>query len=143
MWAEDDLQNYLGREMLLVRTQLKPSLIHGVGVFAAEFIPEGTKIGEWLEGVDLTLPEALVLNMPIIQQETIRWHAYLCHHMYWLNADNMRFFNHSPQPNTRQNSTCDYATKDIRVGEEITCDYYSFDDEADRKLAHGLTGLMI
>ena len=38
--------------MLLVKTYLDKSPIHGLGVFAAEPIPKGTKIWRFVEGFD-------------------------------------------------------------------------------------------
>ena len=38
--------------MLLVKTYLDKSPIHGIGVFAAERIPKGTKIWRFVDGFD-------------------------------------------------------------------------------------------
>jgi SET domain-containing protein len=50
-----------------------------------------------------------------------------------LCADNARFMNHADEPNTTRVhidgaiEDDDIATRDIRVGEEMTCDYRLFD----------------
>ena len=45
--------------------------------------------------------------------------------------------NHSSSPNVASvfSKDVDLATRDIEVGEELTCDYYAFDLEAAEKLA--------
>jgi hypothetical protein len=36
-----------GEYMLLVKTTIAPSPIHGIGLFADQFIPQGTRIWEF------------------------------------------------------------------------------------------------
>lgn len=122
--------------MLLVKTVLKQSPIHGIGVFADEHIVAGSMIGMWQEGLDLTLDYGYVNQLAEPLREAIRHYAYLdaVGGEYKLNADNMRFFNHSDDPNTHDSSDFDYASRDIERGEELTCNYYRFDAEAARKL---------
>lgn len=124
--------------MLLIKTKLKQSPIHGFGVFAEEFISKGTKIGQWIEGIDVTIDPDTVHKLNDVAKSAIIHFGYLDNivHKYKLNADNMRFFNHSNDPNTFQDSDCDYSVKDICAGDEITCNYYIFDLEAQQKLEH-------
>lgn len=120
--------------MLLIKTKLKSSSIEGLGVFAEEFVPTGTKIGEWDDNLDRTIPINYVLSLNPTIQNTLFKYAYKEGKYYKLNTDNMRFFNHSNNPNTKQEMTSDWATKDIQIGEEITCNYFSFDEDAENKL---------
>lgn len=122
--------------MLLIKTTLKQSPIHGIGVFADEFISAGTMIGLWNPIIDVTLERDFVHKLAEPSQTAIRHYAYLdkADGKYKLNSDNMRFFNHSSSPNTYQTCDADYAITDIQPGEELTCDYYLFDLEADRKI---------
>ncbi len=56
---------------------------------------------------------------------------------YVLCGDNARFCNHSTAPNSGDDPTNANATMaicDILPGEEIVCDYYSFDVNASSKL---------
>ena len=48
----------------------------------------------------------------------------------------VQFVNHADDPNTRQDVENDYAICDIEASEEPTCDYYTFDTDAERKLKH-------
>ena len=43
-----------------------------------------------------------------------------------ISVDNSRFMNHADEPNTGWDERFGWATRDIRKGEEITCDYYTF-----------------
>lgn len=121
--------------MLRILTYVAPSSIHGLGLFTARDLRQGEQIGCWVDGVDLFLAEREVALLPQLMRQTIRHFAYLERRngRYCLNADNMRFMNHSATPNVAW-SCMDIAACDIPAGTELTCDYYKFDDEADYKL---------
>jgi len=60
-----------------------------------------------------------------------------------LCADNAKHMNHSDSPNVVNGEDGDgvetnVAARDIEAGEELTCDYYSFDLDAARKLGRRL-----
>ncbi len=63
-----------------------------------------------------------------------------------LCADDGRFFNHSDNPNCREEKDSKYfqgrtiAIKDIKQGEEMTCDYFEFDAKAKEKLENKKIG---
>jgi hypothetical protein len=69
-------------------------------------------------------------------------HVYLndASGQFVLCADNARFMNHADDPNTEGVHESgaiegyDIATRDIPAGEEMTCDYRSFDAHVERKL---------
>jgi hypothetical protein len=63
--------------MILVKTQLGPSTVHGLGLFAAEFIPKGTVIWEFREGVDHRIPKELVDELPEPARSTVRHYSAL------------------------------------------------------------------
>ncbi len=54
--------------MLLVKTQLKNSRIHGVGIFADEDIPKGTAIWRDYEGFDLEYSVEAVDKLPRLRE---------------------------------------------------------------------------
>ncbi len=127
------------RRMLLVKTRIAPSAIHGIGIFADEFIPKGTIIWEFTHGFDvyLTAEEIQTLPAPAQAQMLKYCHREVENGQYVLCADDARFFNHSDEPNTvdlpgPEGPTI--AARDITIGEELTGDYWAFDAEAAFKL---------
>jgi SET domain-containing protein len=123
--------------MLLVRTRLGASPIQGLGLFADEFIPKGTIVWEFVPGFDLAVaPEDLArLSMPALSQ--FRKYSYLDRNLgkYVLCFDDARFMNHAEQPNLDDVSAFQngmgvtIAARDIFPGDELTCDYSTFDAE--------------
>jgi SET domain-containing protein len=97
--------------------EVRPSAIHGRGVFAAELIPCDALLGLY-EGprVDADSPQAdgpFVLWVELDQGET-----------FGIDGRNqLRFVNHSLQPNAAFYGPELYALRDIQPGEEITHHY--------------------
>lgn len=121
--------------MLLVKTKLGISKIHGIGLLANQFIKKGTPIWKFSKGLDIKLSEAELLKLPQISQDFIQ---HFCYHSvvddsYILPIDDARFFNHSKEPNVTSIDVPDdpegleIALKDIEPGEELLCDCREFD----------------
>ena len=121
--------------MLLVKTRIGPSTINGTGLFADQFIPQGSVIWKFTPGFDLRVtPEELKpLSEPA--RESFLKHCYVSRRSthYVLCFDNARFFNHSDHPNVLDSDSpeseegIDIAARDIYPGEELTCNYQDFD----------------
>ena len=125
--------------MLLVKTRIAQSAIHGIGIFADEFIPKGTTIWEFTPGFDVyvTAEEIQTLPAPAQAQMLKYCHREVDNGQYVLCADDARFFNHADEPNTvdlpgPEGPTI--AVRDITIGEELTGDYWAFDADAAFKL---------
>lgn len=128
--------------MLMVKTSLGPSEIAGIGLFAAEDIPKGTVTWRFMGHFDRLLTEEEIESLPEAARAGLLDHVYL--HAptgkFVLCADNARFMNHADEPNTEgvhepgAIEGYDVATRHIRAGEEITCDYRTFDAHVERKL---------
>ena len=119
--------------MLLVKTYLDRSGIHGIGLFAGERIPKGTIIWRRSPDIDLLLdPAQLELLHPEARAQ-IEKYTYLDHVLgkLVLCGDDARFFNHSDAPNCHDfpdaSGGTTVAARDIERGEELTSDYASFD----------------
>lgn len=113
--------------MLLIKTVLKESSLHGVGVFAAEFIPAGTVI--WKESfIDKRFPENITNIMEGAVLDWFTEHASLYEGEWLLDGDNAKYMNHSGMPNTRCHGPNIYSAKDISIGTELTIDYTEFDE---------------
>ena len=54
-----------------------------------------------------------------------------------LCGDHSKHMNHAGAPNILSAGEHDVAARDIASGEELTCNYYDFDLDADVKLAAG------
>jgi SET domain-containing protein len=131
----------LRRIMMLIRTRVRPSSIHGMGLFAVDPVPRGTPIWRFQPGFDRELTPADFQSLPPVTQEHVRWFAFLDPqtHRFVLGGDHSCFMNHSPEPNTGAPPDANppiatVALRDIAAGEEITCNYDSFDAESGRKL---------
>ncbi|HEY3696979.1 SET domain-containing protein [Phenylobacterium sp.] len=120
--------------MMMVETVLRPSLIHGLGVFLAEPAARGQLIWRFDSRVDRVYTPHEVESLPAHVQRYLRtystWHAQSG--LYVLCGDNGRYFNHSETPSTVSNAISfgeDHAARDLAVGEELTSDYTTICDD--------------
>ena len=121
--------------MLLVKTKIGLSKIHGIGLFADEAIGKGTEIWRFTAGLDIKLTEEELRVLPKLAQECV---FHYCYHStvdgsYVLPFDDARFFNHAPRPNVISVDLPDdpegmeIALRAIQAGEELVCDCREFD----------------
>ena len=128
--------------MLKVKTTVGPSKIHGVGLFADEDILSDTEIAKFDNYLDRQSTVWCVQrSMNEIRRQFWLKYAYLEDGYYCLCLDDLRFMNHSEEPNTYQHGQSDFAIRNITKGEELTCDYFAFDEDAERKLGYRATHL--
>ena len=118
--------------MLCVKTRLGESRIEGVGLFAAEPIAKGTVVWRYDPRFDLKLDMRDIPASDTITREWLMRYGYQPTEepVYIVCGDNARFMNHSDNPNVTMSpeGTADnIAARDIAAGEELTCDYRTFD----------------
>ena len=117
--------------MLLVKTYLAASAVHGIGLFAAEPIAQGTTIWRFDPRIDRRFTAEERVALPEPARSFIARHAYpeeVGSDVYLVDGDHARFMNHSDTPNT--DCVVDtVATRDITAGEELLCDYRQFHPE--------------
>lgn len=116
--------------MMLIQTYIGPSGIHGMGLFVAEPVAKGTRIWEFMEGLDVVIPQTVLDHA----KDPVR--AYLARYTYphpartdmlVLDGDNGRFMNHSDTPNTDFTvPAIGVALVDMHAGTELTCNYGEF-----------------
>lgn len=125
--------------MLLVKTKIGPSKIEGIGLFAAEFIPKGTPLWKFMPGFDVVKEKKDLASLSEASREQFLKYSSNFGGKYVLGFDDSRFWNHSEQPNVKQDFSSDpfgieIAARDIEEGEELTEDYKLYDDDFDRKM---------
>ena len=113
--------------MLLIKTYLDKSAIHGLGVFAGQFIRKGTKIWRYVEGFDRAYSPKQFARLPKPARDYIRFHGYRVDGEILLTVDHDRHMNHADEPNTYLKAGYAIARGNIRKGEEITNNYREFD----------------
>jgi SET domain-containing protein len=111
---------------------LKPSPIHGIGVFAITDIPKGTRnifskgIGNWIK-----VTRQVVDALPQHSKDVVENYCLYDEEHYWLPdygfkvIDVVCFLNHSAEPNVVSlNEGEEFeAIRDIKAGEELLLDY--------------------
>jgi SET domain-containing protein len=117
--------------LLRVKTSIRPSPIDGIGLFADQFIPEGTVTWVYDPLFDNAYSEEQIRALPEFAQEQFITYAFWDHaqEKYILCADNQRFINHSSRPNISSAPHEDRALRDISIGEELTCDYAAYEHD--------------
>ena len=121
--------------MLTVKTKVKSSKIHELGLFADQIIPKGTTTWKFDPKFDIAFNSNEVEKMPEIQQGLIDKYSFLSKvsGRYIYSIDNTRFVNHSVKNNidfiTNSNEPEFYsiANKDIQIGEELLINYKHLD----------------
>lgn len=115
--------------------RIKPSPIHGVGVFAIRDIPKGIDpfIGAPEEEyVGFTPEEIEGLDLAVIRM--VKDFCFFKDGQYWCsphgfnNLDIVYFINHSDDPNLETVGEHFFTNRVIKKGEELTDNYYTFDD---------------
>ena len=111
---------------------IKPSHLHGIGVFAIRDIPKGTRnifsqgVGEWIK---LTIAE--VEALPKHSKDLVENHCLFDEEVYYVPdygfklVDLVIYLNHSDTPNVVSINDGEFfeAIIDIKAGEELLVDY--------------------
>jgi len=125
--------------MLFIKTKLEISKIHGIGLFADEFVPMGKKVWEYTNWFDISLTKDQINKLSEAAKEQFLNYAYLSKETkkYVLCSDDARFFNHDDKPNVScvvpigadfEDALECFALRDIAKGEELTNNYAEFED---------------
>ncbi len=129
--------------MLFVKTKIGVSKINGIGLFADQFIPEGTLIWRFIDGFDLRIDKSdldRIISEPAKEQFLKYAYLNLRTLKYVLCFDDARFFNHSDDPNVlgiediNEEEGINIAVRDINENEELTVDYNQYDADFDNKM---------
>lgn len=115
--------------MLTIRTTVRPSAIHGNGVFAEQRVLPGETVWQFAPMFDRVIANEDLVDAPQAFLEFLEMYAYRSTDMNGdliLSCDNARYLNHSPKPNTEELPFRSIAREVISIGDEITCDYGTF-----------------
>lgn len=136
--------------MMLVPTYLDKSAIHGIGVFASDFVAAGTRVWEFTADFDQVFLEEALATLSPLQRETVLFYGYMEPGIdgVVLCCDNARHFNLLRDANcgsgrhASQNYLSTFALRDIAAGEELT---YPVEEDADarRKLGEAAVAQMM
>ncbi len=127
--------------MMLIRTRVAPSTIHGMGLFTVEPVPAGTPVWRFEPGFDHDFSPAQFAALPLLAREHARWFCFVSKvdgHVI-LSGDHACFINHSPDHNTGtppnpEPPVTTVTLRDLAAGEEITCNYWAYDADTSWKL---------
>ncbi len=119
--------------MMLVETELRPSPIHGLGVFLIEPVSAGTVIWRFDSRIDRVYSEDEMASLPPLTRAFLQTYStwYAAAQVWVLCGDNGRHFNHSSRPNTVSDGVAfgqDVALIDLPAGAELTSDYATICD---------------
>lgn len=116
--------------MFHVRVELRQSAWHGIGLFAGEDISKGEKIYTENLSLDLLLSESEFSMLSDDEKKTIKHYGYFDKNKrkWHLAFDDIRFCNHSVDPNLILKDGSLVAKKDIKKDEELTQDYRDFEE---------------
>lgn len=115
--------------MIIVPTYLEKSPVHGFGVFAKELITKGSKVWEFNPIFDVRFTDAEFERLPPSVKAEIEHHLYQPEQggVLYYESTMGRYMNHSREPNVDFSDVgVGWATRDIKPGEELTCDYRHF-----------------
>lgn len=116
--------------MLKIKTKIKESKIHGIGLFADEFIPKGTITWSYDADFDVGFSKETIDSLTPLQKNYFLFYCYFDKSIqkFILCCDSQRFINHSQKlENILSETRMDIAARDIQPGEELLCDYNKFD----------------
>lgn len=116
--------------MLLVETYIDNSPGKGKGLFSKNFILKGTTIWEFVEGFDIKVHKDKYELLSQVQKDYIDMYFWKQDDYLYSSCDYSNFQNHSYTPNSIDNGKGGMmAVRDIQPGEEITVNYFEFDDD--------------
>jgi hypothetical protein len=116
--------------MLSVSTKVKKSDVHGKGLFADQDISEGTVVWEFDEKNDLEIPVKFLKGVDAKVKSYVDFFGSRDGNTIYIDGDDTRYMNHSRDPNVRTWTGREvmFASRAIKKGEELLCDYREFDE---------------
>ena len=123
--------------MLTINTYLAPSPVHGIGLFAAEFIPAGSPVWKFNRYIDKIFKKDIFLAICSRLDDCSLRHllnsSYSRGGRYFYLTDNARFINHSDMSDNIcfLDDFTEVAARDIEAHEELLENYLLAYDKTD------------
>lgn len=123
--------------MIHIKYKLDKSQYHGIGLFAAEDLQRGQLIYTASPALDVNISQQQFDSLDEREKEEIRWWGFkiAAENVWHVDFDVSKFINHSYQPTVTQDKNHKdaylVATRNIKVGEELTQNYLEFESEED------------
>jgi len=109
--------------MMLIRTKLKASEIHGIGCFSDEDVEQRHLIWRFDPRIDRVITKIEREGFPEFYRKFLAIYAVKDSNTWVYYGDNARFLNHSERPNLKYSRTGLVTKRDITQGEELTINY--------------------
>ena len=110
--------------MLIIKTKVDNSEINGMGLFTEEYLEKGQIISDndylW---INIDTYNKLPSKEWVDKYATIEYIGYMNEPVFILDKDNMRYMNHSDDPNVMFIGDMAVTTRALYKGEELTYDY--------------------
>lgn len=126
--------------MLLIRTEIRPSKIHGFGCFSLEKVNKYQILWVFDPRIDTRFEVSEMYSLPDAMKEFVKIYGYQeivnGIEVVTFCGDNAKYINHSETPNgitSPENYELEIAGMDINIGEEITSNYRSYDLTFDKR----------
>ena len=131
--------------MLVVKTKVKRSKIHGRGLFANQNIKKGQVIWIFSPSLDKKFSGERLSQLSPSVQKHVKYYSYLNDKdEFVLCGDDAKYMNHSDNPNTEDILTLwnrflgreaiTIASQEIKRGEELTSKYLRFNKKGRARL---------
>ena len=120
--------------MFHIKTLIKKSSLHGIGLFADENVFKGQNVYTENQKLDLFLSNKEFSKLSTNEKTTIQHYGYfdMKRNKWHLNFDDIRFCNHDINGNITLQNGILKAKKNIKKGEVLTQNYGEFEKLRDK-----------
>ncbi len=125
--------------MIHIKYKLDKSVSHGIGLFADEDMKAGQLVYTASPILDLNITQEQFDSLDDKEKEEIRWWGFKIEDegIWHVDFDVSKFINHSYDATLTQDPKHKdaylIATRDVKVGEELTQNYLEFESTEDLK----------
>lgn len=120
--------------MILKKTKLMMSRIHGIGLFADEDIKKDELVYQRSPGLDLKLSQDQFDKLHPLDKEVFLFYGYKNNdNTYCCDFGDIKFLNHKIDANLTKSGSGLIAKIDIAKGDELTQNYNEFENSYEKE----------